>query len=131
MKKDLLIFNLNKALQLEYSDIFLYVREAKMTKDNAVSPYFEKFGLMEIRHADMLAQRILALGGRPTWDFQLLEDKNNLQDTLARHIASETMIIDFYGTFLEEVDDETKIILRGIRAEEETHLAKLKEFLKK
>ena len=129
MKQDI-IGNLNKALQLEYSDIFLYVREAKLIQDNIINQYFEKFGLMEIRHADMLAQRILALGGRPIWDFHLLEDKDNLKDTLTRHIDSEAMIIDFYGSLLEKVDEETKIILRGIRAEEETHLAKLKESLK-
>ena len=131
MEKDMLIFNLNKALQLEYSDIFLYAREAKMIKDNAISACFEKFGLMEIRHADLLAQRILALGGKPVWDFHLLEDRNNLKDTLSRHIGSETLIIDFYGTFLDKVDDETKIILRGVRAEEETHLVKLKEFFER
>lgn len=124
-----IIFNLNKALQMEYSDVFLYPREAKMIKDSMISSCFEKFGLMEIRHADMLSQRIIALGGKPAWDFALLEDKTDLKDILNRHIGYETRAIDFYGKLLEEVDGETKIILRGIRAEEEVHLSKVKELL--
>lgn len=124
-----IIFNLNKALQLEYSDVFLYPREAKIIKDSIVRSVFEEFGLMEIRHADMLAQRITALGGRPVWDFAPLQNKTELKDILNRHLDYETRSIDLYGKLLDEVDAETRIILGGIRAEEEIHLSKLKEIL--
>lgn len=129
MDKDLMIFNLNKALQLEYSDIFLYPREAKLTKDRAISEMFEEFGLMEVRHADMLAQRILALGGKPLWDFFLLENKNGLKEIILRHIDYEQRAIDFYERLIREADEESRIILRGIRAEEEAHLSKLKKLV--
>jgi len=124
-----IVFNLNKALQLEYSDVFLYPREAKLIKDKVISSLFEEFGLMEVRHADLLARRILELGGKPVWDFSLLQDKNELGDILARHFDYETKAVDFYGRLLEQVNNETKILLRGIKAEEEIHLDKIKELL--
>lgn len=124
-----IIFNLNQALQLEYSDLFLYPREAKLIaeKDAVAASMFEKFGLMEVRHADLLARRIIELGGKPVWDFLLLQDKNDLKDILNRHIEYETKGTNFYARLLEEVDDETKILLRGIKAEEQMHLDKIRE----
>ena len=126
-----IVFNLNKALQFEYSDVFLYPREAKLIKDKdeVISSLFEQFGLMEVRHADLLAKRILELGGKPVWDFFLLQDKTELKDILTRHIDYETRAVDFYGRLLEQVDEETKILLRGIRAEEQVHLDKIKGLL--
>jgi rubrerythrin len=124
-----IIFNLNKALQMEYSDVFLYPREAKIIeeKDKTTASLFEEFGLMEIRHADLLSRRIIELGGKPVWDFYLLENKTEFKDIINRHIDYETRAIDFYGRLLERVDDETKILLGGIREEEERHLNKLNE----
>ena len=123
------IFNLNKALQLEYTDIFLYPREAKMLGDITVASVFEQFGLMEIRHADLLAKRILELEGKPVWDFSLLENKKDIQEIVSRHMDYEKRSIDFYEKIIPQVDEETKIILMGIKAEEEKHLAKLKEII--
>ncbi len=124
-----IVFNLNKALQFEYSDIFLYSRDAKLIEKNdaVVASTFEKFGLMEIRHADLLARRIIQLGGKPVWDFNLLPDRHELKDILAWHIDYEARAVDFYGRLVEQVDDETKILLRGIKAEEQIHLDKIRE----
>ena len=124
-----IVFNLNKALQFEYSDVFLYPREAKLIekKDTVAASVFEEFGLMEIRHADLLARRIIQLGGKPVWDFYLLPDKAELKDILARHIDYETKAVDFYGRLAGQVDEETKILLRGIKAEEQMHLDKIRE----
>jgi rubrerythrin len=74
-----------------------------------------------------LSRRIIELGGKPVWDFYLLENKTEFKDIINRHIDYETRAIDFYGRLLERVDDETKILLGGIREEEERHLNKLNE----
>lgn len=121
-----IIFNLNKALQLEYTDVFLYPREAKLIKDKTIASVFEQFGLMEVRHADLLAQRILQLKGKPVWDFSLLEEVKELKDIINRHLDYEERAISLYTKLITEVDEETKIILRGIKAEEEGHLTTLK-----
>ena len=127
-QKDTVIFNLNKALQLEYFDVFSYPREANLIKDNVIKSKFEEFGLMEIRHADLLSQRILALGGKPIWDFHLMQGENDLKKIISRHIDYEQRAIDFYADLIKEVDDQTRIFLRGIKSEEEAHLSQLKEF---
>src|SRR3990167_352719 len=109
-----IIFNLNRALQMEYSDVFLYPREAKLIKDKKIASIFEKFGLMEVRHADLLAMRILNLGGKPEWDFYLLKELTELEDILKRHRDYEGKVIALYAELIPEVDDETRIILKGI-----------------
>ena len=130
MDKDELIKVLNYALQFEYNDVFLYPREAREIKDKNVAELFENFGLMEIRHADMLAIRILELGGKPIWEFKLLSDLSDLKEILKRHLNREEETVNFYQNLIEQVDNpEIKIVLRGIRAEEEMHRDKIKELL--
>ena len=125
-----IIFNLNKALEWEYSDVFLYPREAKEIKDKNIAELFENFGLMEIRHADILSIRILELGGKPTWEFKLLSNLSDLKEILMRHLNREEATINFYQNLIDQIDDpEIKILLRGIRAEEEIHRDKIKELL--
>ncbi|MBL7131032.1 MAG: hypothetical protein ISS45_06500 [Candidatus Omnitrophica bacterium] len=41
MGKDNLIELLNEALQIEYSDVFLYPRQADIIKDKAIAEQFE------------------------------------------------------------------------------------------
>ena len=130
MDKDGLIKVLNYALQFEYNDVFLYAREAKEIKDKNVAEIFEKFGLMEIRHADMLSIRIFELGGKPVWEFKLLSDLSDLKEILKKHLDREERTVNFYQNLIDQIDDpEIKILLRGIRAEEEIHRDKIKELL--
>ena len=130
MDKDKLIKLLNDALQIEYGEIFLYPREARYMKDKNVAELFEKFGLMEIRHADILSIRILELGGKPVWEFKLSAELSDLKGILKRHLTNEEAMIDLYQNLIGQIDDaEIKIMLRGIRAEEEVHRDKIKELL--
>ncbi len=130
MDKDELIKVLNYALQFEYNDVFLYPRDARAVKDKNVAEIFEKFGLMEIRHADMLSIRILELGGKPIWEFKLLGELSDLKEILKRHLEREEKTVNFYQNLIEQLDDpEIKIVLRGIKAEEEMHRDKIRELL--
>ncbi|MBN1913132.1 MAG: ferritin-like domain-containing protein [Candidatus Omnitrophica bacterium] len=130
MQPHQIIYNLNKALEIEYTEIFLYAREASSVReiDGALSSLFEKFGLMEVRHADLLSRRILELGGVPAWEYSLPSVDPRVKSVIAHHIDLEAKAIDFYGKLIGQVDEETKILLRGIRAEEEEHLFKLRDY---
>jgi len=115
---------------MEYSDVFLYPREAKYIEDKNMASVFEQFGQMEIRHADMLSIRILELGAKPVWEFRLLDDLVDLKEILKRHLGWEEAAVVFYQTLIDEIDNpEIKIVLRGIKAEEEIHRDKLKELV--
>lgn len=128
MERDRLIKLLNDALQMEYSDVFLYPREAKSFEDKNIASTFERFGQMEIRHADILSIKLLELGAKPVWEFKLLENLSDLKEILKRHLQWEEVAINFYQTLIDEIDDsELKTVLIGIKADEEVHRDILKE----
>ncbi len=135
MEKAGLIQSLNEALQKEYFDIFLYPREADIVKDKEVREKFEKFGRMELRHADNVAMQIFVLGGKPRWDFVLLETNRSIPGMLQDHLQSETASVQLYDKLIgladEQGEDQLKLILEGIRSEEEFHLGVIKALLKK
>lgn len=137
MDKTKLIELLNEALQNEYTDVFLYPRQADMLreKDKKVSEMFERFGRMELRHADNLATQILTLGGKPDWDFKLIDAGSSIDKMLQRHLERESKCIQIYDKLIELTDreeqDQLKLILKGIRSEEETHAAAIKELIKR
>jgi len=120
---------------MEYTDLFLYPRQTDIIKEEEVSKKFERFGRMELRHADNIAMQILILGGKPNWDFTLLETKESIDEMLLDHLKLERKAIQPYQTLIEfaerQEEDQLKLILRGIKSEEESHFATIKELLER
>ncbi len=135
MNKTKLIELLNKGLQMEYTDVFLYPREAQIIKEEEISETFEKYGRMEVRHADNLATQILALGGKPEWDFTILEAKESIDEMLLGHLEREKSGIEAYENLIElaekEGEDQLKLILKGIKSEEEGHFLRMSELIER
>lgn len=130
--KSKLIELLKTALAREYSDVFLYTREAKTIDDPVLAKRFEEFGLTEIRHADMLSTKLLEAGEKPVWNFVLLKSGAAIKEVLEYHIGKEREIVFLYNDCISAADDENlKIILNGIKANEESHAKYLEEVLKK
>ncbi len=130
MDKDSLIKLLSNALQMEYTGVFLYPREVRSIKDKNIASVFEQFGRMEIRHADMLSVKLLELGASPKWEFKLLGDLGSTKEILKRHMELEKGAINLYAALIEQIDQpDLKIILRGIKAEEEAHRDKISQLL--
>lgn len=135
-KKGKLIELLNEALQVEYTDIFLYPKQSEVIKEKEISEKFEKFGKMELRHADNIAMQILTLGGKPHWNFTFLDTKESIDEILQGHLDREAKNIQLYKNIIEFVDDiggedQLKVILEGIRSEEESHLGAIKVLIQK
>lgn len=128
---------LNSAFEMEYADVFLYLKEAGMFKKKIVAgeklaKIFEEFSQMELRHADHLAMKIIELGGEARWNFRPLEVSSSLREVLRKHLEDETKAYQLYGeiiTINEEPD--FKLILQGIRGNEKEHLEKVADLLKK
>jgi len=133
MAKTRLVELLNRALQEEYTDIFLYSREADIIKDKAIAEKFERFGRMELRHADNVAMQIQILDGTPAWEFLPLAVEKSLDKILRGHLERETAGIRLYEELIKLSDgegkDQVKLIMKGIKAEEEGHLKVIKEML--
>jgi len=135
MEKIKLIEMLNDALQKEYTDVFLYPRQADIIKEKDVSKKFERFGRMELRHADNIAIQIQALGGKPNWEFILLETKKSIPEMLQEHLEREVAAVQLYDKLIkladEEGEDQLKLILKGIKSEETSHLTAIKELVQR
>lgn len=137
MEKEKLIELLNEALQTEYTDVFLYPRQADMVRaeEGETAEKFDGFGRMELRHADNIASHILALGGRPVWEFKLLDTKESLDEMLTDHLEQEGKAVGLYSSLVElsdkEGEEQLKLILEGIEAEEVSHQRAIKELIEK
>lgn len=121
---------LKEALSREYSDVFLYPREAKTIEDKDIAKKFEEFGAMEIRHADIISLKLLELNEKPTWDFTLLKGGFSLKEILEYHRDAEKKSILLYNKCIEATGDNNfKIVLMGIKSDEESHLEFLESLL--
>lgn len=134
MENTKLIELLNEALYLEYTDIFLYLRQASMVEEE-ISKTFDRLALMEMRHADNIAIQINVLGGKSEWEFDYPPIKESTDEILLEHLEREKKHINTYRTLIglaeKERQDQLKLILKGIKSEEEGHLGAIKGLLKK
>jgi rubrerythrin len=69
---------LNRALTLEYTLIIHYPRLAAMIPDEATRKLASELGSASIKHADIVANAIIRLGGKPDWSFEPFPAKVNL-----------------------------------------------------
>jgi len=135
MEKDKLIELLNEALQIEYTDVFLYPRQAERIKEKEISEKFERFGRMELRHADTIAIEIQKLGGQPNWDFAPIVLKESMDEILLDHLERERKAMQFFSKLIEDLNkegqDQLKLILEGIRSEEGSHFGAINQLIEK
>lgn len=65
---------LNEALRLEYTLIVHYPRLATSIKDSETRKLVLKLGTASVHHADVVADTIAQLGGKPDWSFAPFPD---------------------------------------------------------
>jgi len=134
MENTKLIDLLNEALHSEYTDIFLYLRQASMVEEG-ISKTFDRLALMEMRHADNIAIQINILGGKSDWEFDYPPIKEATDEILLEHLEREKKHIKTYQTIIglaeKERQDQLKLILKGIKSEEENHVRMIKGLLEK
>ncbi|MCK4597996.1 ferritin-like domain-containing protein [bacterium] len=65
---------LNEALRLEYTLIIHYPRLASGIKDAETRKLAQQLGTESVQHADVVADTIAQLGGKPDWSFAPFPD---------------------------------------------------------
>ncbi len=96
----------------------------------------------ELAHADLLAERITQLGGKPDFAPAVLAGRSttdyavsdSLRGMLTQDLIAERIAIETYGTlvrFIGDKDSTTRRLLEGILAQEEEHADELADFLKR
>ena len=143
--RDTVIKILNEALATEIVCVLRYRRHYFMaTGINAesVATEFLQHANEEQGHADLIAQRIVQLGGEPNFNPEGLTTRShaeyvegeNLIDMIREDLVAERIAIDSYREMINYVntdDPTTRRMLEGILAMEEEHADDLVSLLEK
>lgn len=126
---------LNDALATEWVCVLRYYRHYYTASGMLADPVKAEFlehAQQEQAHADMLAERIVQLGGEPDLNPDTLtarahaeyKEGKNLRDMVRENLVAERIAIDSYRemiNFIGDKDTTTKRILELILAQEEEH----------
>jgi bacterioferritin len=101
----------------------------------AVKDEFRRIAIVEMQHAELIAERLAYYGGTPTTKPEPIFLGKNLKHMLKQDVKDETGAIKLYNQIItqavKENDHTTATLFRDILAEEEEHLDTFKSFLGK
>jgi bacterioferritin len=135
---------LNDALATEIVCVLRYKRHHSMAKGihaQSVAAEFAQHAAEELAHADLLAERIVQLGGAPDYSPVGLAERSrseyteglDLAEMIKEDLIAERVAIDSYGEiirYLGNDDPTTRVMLEGILAMEEEHAEDLASLLR-
>lgn len=134
---------LNTALATELICVLRYRQHALVATGLEAEPVAAEFLVHsneELGHADLLARRIVQLGGKPQMDPAGLTERSHaeyvtcdaLDDMIRENLVAERIAIDSYREmihFFGDKDSTTRTMLEGILAVEEEHADELAALL--
>ena len=134
---------LSEALATEIVCVLRYKRHYYMASGihaQSVAAEFLEHATEEQQHADMIAARIVQLGGEPNFSPEGLSDRSHseyvegssLVDMIREDLVAERVAIDSYSQmirFLADRDSSTRVMLEKILASEEEHAEDLATLL--
>jgi bacterioferritin len=141
--KEVVIKLLNEALATELVCVLRYRRHYFMAEGvlaEAVKKEFLVHSQEEQGHADLIAERIVQLGGSPDFDPKSLTGRSHaeyvagttLEDMIKEDLVAERIAIESYREMVEYMnvhDPSTRRMLEGILAVEEEHAEELSSML--
>jgi len=141
--RDTVVKLLNEALATEIVCVLRYKRHYFMASGihaEGVAAEFLQHANEEQGHADLIAQRIVQLGGEPNFNPEGLLTRShaeyvegqNLLDMIKEDLVAERIAIDSYREMINYVgndDSTTRRMLEGILAMEEEHAEDLVSLL--
>lgn len=136
---------LNVALATELVCVLRYRRHYFMARgihSQTVATEFLNHSNEELAHADLLAERIVQLGGEPDFSPDTLRERSHaeyqegatLVDMIRENLVAERIAIDSYRHFIGYLGDQdptTRRLLEGILAVEEEHADDLSDLLQR
>ena len=135
---------LNDSLATEIVCVLRYRRHHFMVRgihSQAVAEEFLAHANEELGHADMIAERIVQLGGQPNFSPEGLVSRSHaeyvegvtLSDMIREDLVAERVAIDSYRDFIQYLADQdptTRRLLETILAVEEEHADDLADLLR-
>jgi bacterioferritin len=134
---------LNEALATEIVCVLRYMHHYFMATGvhgKAVSEEFKEHADEEREHADLIAERIQQLGGKPDFNPKTLLERSSshyiegesLEDMIREDLIAERVVIDVYQRMIEyfaDNDPTTRRLIEHIKAEEEEHASDLSDLM--
>lgn len=134
---------LNEALATELVCVLRYRSHHFMARgihSKGIAQEFLVHATEELAHADMIAARIVQLGGEPNFAPEGLNDRshiefastNSLPEMLKENLIAERIAIDSYRNLIQYLGDNdptTSRMLQEILATEESHADELADWL--
>lgn len=136
---------LNEALATELICVLRYKRHQYMASgihSEPVATEFATHASEEQQHADLIAARIIELGGEPDFSPQGLAARSHseyvegkdLRDMIKENLVAERIAVDSYRqmvSYLGDRDPTTRRMIEGILAMEEEHAHDMADLLEK
>jgi bacterioferritin len=141
--RDAIVKLLNDALATELVCILRYKRHHFMAtglSSPAIAEEFMVHATEETEHSDMLAKRIVQLGGEPDFSPATLlarshaeyDDSNDLKTMVRVNLIAERVAIEAYHQMIQLIGDKdttTRRVLEHILSQEEEHADELHDWL--
>ena len=113
-----------RELQVSIQYMWQHVQR-KGIEHYAVSDEFKKIAIVEMKHAEKIAERLWYLGGRPTIQPSPISVGSRLEEMIGFDVKAEVEAIEMYKEIIDlalrEGDVATKEIFEEIEEEEEEH----------
>ncbi|MFZ3383574.1 MAG: ferritin-like domain-containing protein [Candidatus Methanoperedens sp.] len=123
-----LIELLNKAIAREIGVSVQYMWQHVMAmgmKSPEVKDVFEDIAIVEMKHAEKIAERLFYLGGIPTAKPTPIEVGGSLEEMVEKDLAAENEAIELYKEIIvfasKKGDSTTRLLFEEVLAEEEEH----------
>ncbi|NJD78352.1 MAG: ferritin [Candidatus Methanoperedens sp.] len=125
---DELLDLLNKAIAREIGVSIQYMWQHVMAmgmKSPEIKDIFEDIAIVEMKHAEKIAERLFYLGGTPTTKPTPINVGNSLEEMIGFDLAAENEAIELYTEIIKvadmEEDSTTRLLFEEILGEEEEH----------
>lgn len=128
-----LIENLNRALSLELSGVIQYTQHSFLVtgiEREIYKKFFRDQAEEAQDHAEMLGDKIVALGGIPTVEPAMIRQSIDLAEMLKQDLELERAAMETYMQAWSSCDDKdlpTKFMLEEQIAEEQKHIEELEK----
>ncbi|OYY48996.1 MAG: bacterioferritin [Methylophilaceae bacterium 17-44-8] len=138
-----IIEQLNHSLATELVCVLRYKRHyftASGIHAQSIANEFNIHAQEELAHADLIAERIVQLGGEPDFSPDTLTKRSHadyapcldLNDMIKENLVAERIAIDAYRALIRYIGDDdptTKRMLENILAQEEEHADELADWI--
>ncbi len=131
-----IVEQLNKILSLEYSGVVQYMQHSFLVSGHQriiYSDFFRQESNGSLKHASIIGDKIVALGGVPTVEPATIHQTADLQEMLERDLQLERDALAAYMTAWEMSDNNPalKFMLESMIQDEQLHVENLEKMTSK